>query len=247
LASLAACTFTFAIALAACGPSTIRVVGVMQRSSEMQPLPSVPLGGYQQLHLLVRASPGQSAEQYGSPDCGYTTLEGTDEGQDLRNAACVPTETLNTAIGIVRQRLRAYGVTVASDASEPCDFTVEVGVTGEAPKKPDRTLAKAVATVTFKLHPNTAGDTLVSGIDLNTAAAAFNTVSNNCGLRHAELSSFAASTAQPMTPDFDIVKLASDAVDNLLRCYDLASFFLDARTRFPKPSRPEQPGPGPGH
>jgi hypothetical protein len=237
----------FTIALAACGPSTIRVMGVMQRSSEMQPLPSVPLGGYQQLHLLVRASPGQSAEQYGSPDCGYAMLEGSDEGQDRRNAACVPTETLNTAIGIVRQRLRAYGITVASDASEPCDFTVEVGVTGEAPRKPDRTLAKAVATVTFKLHPNSTGDTLVSGIDLNGAAAGFGAVSANCALRHADLSSFSASSAQPMTPDFDIVKLASDAVDNLLRCYDLASFFLDARTRFPKAGHAEQPAPAPVH
>ena len=41
-----------------CGHSTIRVVGVMQQSSEMRPLPNVPLGGYQQLHLFVRAAPG---------------------------------------------------------------------------------------------------------------------------------------------------------------------------------------------
>jgi hypothetical protein len=212
----------------------IRVVGVMQKSSEMRPLPSVPLAGYQQLRLLVRAAPGQSAERYGSPDCGYARLEGTDEGQDLKNAACVPAEALNTAIGIIRQRLRSYGITVARDASEPHDYTVEVSVTGDAPKKPDRLLARAVATVTFKLHTSSAGNTLVSGIERNGATAAFEAVSQNCGLRQATLAEFSASSVQPMTPNFDIVALAGDAVDNLLRCYDLATFFLDARTRFPK-------------
>ena len=48
----------------------------MQQSSEMRPLPNVPLGGYQQLHLFVRAAPGQSAAKYGSPDCGFAPLEG---------------------------------------------------------------------------------------------------------------------------------------------------------------------------
>jgi hypothetical protein len=41
-----------------------------------------------------------------------------------------------------------------------------------------------------------------------------------------------------MTPDFDIIALSSDAVDNVLRCEDLAGFFLDARTRYPKPAAP---------
>src|SRR5690349_5807844 len=61
-------------AMTACGTSTIHVVGVMHRSSEMRPLPSVPLEGYQQLHVLVRAEPGQEAERYGSPDCGFAPL-----------------------------------------------------------------------------------------------------------------------------------------------------------------------------
>ena len=61
-------TPTIALALAGCGHSTIRVVGVMQQSSEMRPLPNVPLGGYQQLPLFVRAAPGQSAAKYGSPE-----------------------------------------------------------------------------------------------------------------------------------------------------------------------------------
>jgi hypothetical protein len=217
----------------------------MQRSSEMRPLPSVPLAGYQQLRLLVRAAPGQSAERYGSPDCGYAMLEGTDEGQDRKNAACVPAEALNTTIGIIRQRLRSYGITVVRDASEPYDYTVEVSVTGEAPRKPDRTLAKAVAKVTFKLHTSPAGSTLVSGIDRNGAASAFEAVSHNCALQHADLAEFSASSVQPMTPEFDVVALAGDAVDNLLRCYDLATFFLDARTRFPKPSGVETPAGNP--
>jgi len=47
-----------------------------------------------------------------------------------------------------------------------------------------------------------------------------------------------------MTPDFDIIALSSDAIDNVLRCDDLASFFLDARTRYPKAATPE-PAPAP--
>lgn len=132
--SLALCLFGIPL-LAACGPSPIRVVGVVRQSSEMRPLPAVPLGGYQQLRVLVLAAPGQSVERYGSADCGFTRLEGTSEVQDLRNAACVPVETLNEAVGIVRQRLRAYGIVVARDAAEPHDYTVEVLVTGEAPRK----------------------------------------------------------------------------------------------------------------
>jgi hypothetical protein len=227
---------------AACGPSTIRVVGIMQKSSDMRPLPSVPLGGYQQLHLLVRAASGQSAERSGTPDCGYTRLEGTDEGQDLKNAACVPPEAMNTAIGIVRQRLRSYGITVARESSEPYDYTVEVSVTGEAPKRPDRMLVKAIASVTFKLHDGSAG-TLIGSVDRSAAAAAFDSIARTCALQHADLSNFSASSAQAMTPDFDIQALASNAVDSLLRCYDLANFFLEARNRYPKPAPELSPEP----
>jgi hypothetical protein len=227
---------TLAVSLAGCGRSTIRVVGVMQQSSEMRPLPNVTLGGYQQLHLFVRAAPGQSASKYGSPDCGFTPLEGTDEGQDLNNAACVPVDALNTAIGIIRQRLRAYGIDVVREASAPYDYKVEVAVTGEAPRKAERALTRAVATVTFKLHDDPSGRTLTSALDPAAAGAAFDAVAKTCVLRGGDFSSFSASSRQPMTPDFDVMALSSDAVDNLLRCEDLANFFLDARTRYPKAS-----------
>jgi len=232
-------TPTIAMALAGCGHSTIRVVGVMQQSSEMRPLPNVPLGGYQQLHLFVRAAPRQSAAKYGSPDCGFTRLEGTGEGDDLNNTACVPVDALNTAIGIVRQRLRAYGIDVVRDASDPYDYKVEVSVTGEAPKVADATLAKAVARVTFKMHDDPAAKTLVSSLDPKAAHAAFDAVAKTCEFRDGDLSSFSAVSRQPMTPDFDIIALSSDAVDNVLRCDELASFFLDAKTRYPKPATPE--------
>lgn len=228
-------------ALAGCGHSTIRVVGVMQQSSEMRPLPNVPLGGYQQLHLFVRAAPGQSAAKYGSPDCGFARLDGSDEGDNLNNTACVPVDALNTAIGIVRQRLRAYGIDVVRDASDPYDYKVEVSVTGEAPKTPDRTLAKALARVTFEMHDDPSGKTLVSSLDPQAAGAAFGAVAKTCEFRDGTLSSFSAVSRQPMTPDFDIVALSSDAVDNALRCDDLAGFFLDARTRYPKPAAPPAP------
>jgi hypothetical protein len=237
-------TPTLVLALAGCGRSTIRVVGVMQQSSEMRPLPNVPLGGYQQLHLFVRAAPGQSAAKYGSPDCGFAPLEGTGEGDDLNNTACVPVDALNTAIGIVRQRLRAYGIDVVRDASDPYDYKVEVSVTGEAPRTADRTLAKAVARVTFKMHDEPGAKTLVSSLDPRAAGAAFAAVVKACEFRDADLTTFSAVSRQPMTPDFDIIALSSDAVDNVLRCDDLASFFLDARTRYPKAATPE-PAPAP--
>jgi hypothetical protein len=197
----------------------------------MRPLPSVPLGGYQRLHLLVRASSDQQLDRVGSPDCGYATVEGSDEAQDRRNAVCVPTETLNTVIGIVRQRLRAYGITVARDASEPHEYTVEVSVTGEAPRKPDRSLARAVARVAFK--QNRDSPNALEGADRGAAAAAFAAISKDCGLPSATPEEFSASSTQSMTPEFDVVALSSDAVDNLLRCYDLANFFLEARNRHP--------------
>lgn len=237
---------SFLLALTACGHSTIRVVGVMQQSSEMRPLPSVPLGGYQQLHLFVRAAPGQSAAKYGSPDCGFTRLEGTGEGDDLNNTACVPVDALNTAIGIVRQRLRAYGIDVVRDASDPYDYKVEVSVTGEAPKAPDPALVKALARITFMMHDDPNGKTLTAGLDPQAARAAFDAVAKTCGFRDGDLSTFSAVGRQPMTPDFDIIALSSDAVDNVLRCPDLAAFFLDARTRYPKPATPPAaPAPAP--
>jgi hypothetical protein len=223
-----------ALASAGCGHSTIRVVGVMQQSSEMRPLPNVPLGGYQQLHLFVRAAPGQSADRYGSPDCGFAPLEGTDEGDDLNNTACVPVDALNTAIGIVRQRLRAYGVDVVKDAADPYDYKVEVSVTGEAPRKADRTMVKALARVTFKIHDGAGPKTLVGSLDPHAAGAAFEPVAKTCGYRDGDFTNFSGVSRQPMTPEFDVLALASDAVDNVLRCEDLANFFLDAKTRYPK-------------
>jgi hypothetical protein len=156
----------------------------------------------------------------------------------------VPPEALNAAIGLVRQRLRSYGITVAKEASDPYDYTVEVSVTGEAPNKPDRTLAKAVAKITFKLHEGAAArDALLGTIDRAGASAAFATVARNCGLGNAELREFSATGAQPMTPDFDVVALSADTVDNVLRCYDLATFFLDARDRFPNATPSSVPSP----
>jgi hypothetical protein len=234
--ALAAATAFFLPALAGCGHSTLRVVGVMQQSSEMRPLPNVPLGGYQQLHLFVRAAPGQSAAKYGSPDCGFAPLEGTSEADDLNNTACVPVDALNTAIGIVRQRLRAYGIDVVRDASDPYDYKVEVAVTGDPPRKADITRTRALARVTFKIHDDPSGKTLVGSLDPKAAGTAFATVAQTCGFRGGDFTSFSAEARQPMTPDFDIVALASDAVDNVLRCDDLAAFFQDAKTRFPSPA-----------
>jgi hypothetical protein len=235
---VAAAPLALALLATGCGASTIRVVGVMQQSSEMRPLPSVPLGGYQQLHLFVRAAPGQSADKYGSPDCGFTRLEGTSEGDQLNNTACVPVDALNTAIGIVRQRLRAYGIDVVRDANDPYDYKVEVWVTGEAPRRPDRTDVKAVAQVSFKLHDDPTSKTLVNTLDPRAAGVAFDAVAKTCGFHDGDFTHFSASSRQPMTPDFDIVALASDAVDNALRCDDLAAFFLDAKTRYPRSVTP---------
>jgi hypothetical protein len=222
------------LALAAgCSPSTIRVVGVMQQSSEMRPLPNVPVGAYKDLRIFVRAAPSQASE-YGSADCGYARLEGTGEGDDLKNAACVPPDAQNVAIGIIRTRFRSYGVQVVRDATEPYDYRVDVSVTGEAPKQPDRTLARAAATLTFTLNTSVTGGTLMSSIGLDAARAAFVQVAGDCSLKGGDLSTFVGWSRQPMTPDFDIQALANDAVDSVLRCDDLARFVMDARTRFPK-------------
>jgi hypothetical protein len=232
--SLLLCLLCLPAALSGCGHSTVRVDGVMQQSSEMRPLPNVPLGGYQQLRLFVRAASQQDAAQYGSADCGFAMLEGTDEGQDLKNAACVPADALNTAVGLVRQRLRAYGITVVRGATEPYDYKVEVTLTGEAPRKADRTLAKALVTIMFKLNTEAVGGTLMSTVATEPATRAFAQVAKDCSLKDADLSVFWATSRQPMTPDFDVLALTSDAVDNVLRCTDLAQFFLDAKTRFPR-------------
>jgi hypothetical protein len=227
-----------AVVLLACGASTVRVMGVMRQSAEMRPLPSVALDGYHALKLFVRAAPGQDEAKYGSAECGYARLEGTDELQDLNNAACVPVETLNTAIGLVRQRLRSYGAQVVRDSADPFDYLVEVSVTGQAPRQPDRLAAKALAKVTFTLHAEPGQKTLMGGIDRNTASAAFASIARDCALKDATLSSFASSATQPMTPDFDVVALISDAVDNALRCDELARVFLDASTHAPKADAP---------
>jgi hypothetical protein len=100
----------------------------------------------------------------------------------------------------------------------------------------DATLAKAVARVTFKMHDDPAAKTLVASLDPKAAHAAFDAVAKTCAFRDGDLSSFSAVSRQPMTPDFDIIALSSDAVDNVLRCDELASFFLDAKTRYPKPA-----------
>ena len=244
-ASAALALATLFTALAACGPSPIRVVGVVRQSTDMRPLATVPLGGYQQLRVLVLGAPGQSAERYGSPDCGFARLEGTSEGQDLRNAACVPVETLNMAVGIVRQRLRAYGVHVARDAAEPHDYTVEVLVTGEAPRKADPTLTRALARLALKRDTNAPVNTLTGSIDWNAAGPAFDSAAKTCGLQGKDdPTTLSASSTEPMTPDFDLMALASNAVDNLFRCYDIANFFLEARKRFTKAGG-AQPAPGP--
>jgi hypothetical protein len=216
-----------------CTPSTIRVVGVMQQSSEMRPLPNVTVGAYKDLRVFVHAAPSQDTT-VGSADCGFTPLEGTDEGQDLKNAACVPSDALNVAIGIVRTRFRSYGIQVVRDKTEPYDYRVDVNVTGEAPKKADRTLARAVATLAFKLNTEVTGGTLMSSLGLDAARAAFVSVANDCSMKGADLSSFTGWSRQPMTPDFDVQALATDVVDNVLRCDDLARFFMDAKTRYPR-------------
>jgi hypothetical protein len=80
---------------------------------------------------------------------------------------------------------------------------------------------------------------------MKAATEAFGAIAKDCALRDAELSSFSASSTEPMTPEFDIVALSSDAVDNALRCDELAMFMRDARTRFPRANAPPAPAPAP--
>jgi hypothetical protein len=220
---------------AGCGPSPVHVNGVMRESSEMRPLRNLPAGAYGQLRVLVRAD--SDPDQKGS-DCAAAPLEGA-EGHN--NAACIPADAGNVAVRLVRQRLRSYGMGLARDAKEPYDYEVRVIVAGVAPKTADPMGAQAVARVTFKRGSESDASGFFSGIDPKAASASFDAVAKDCALQDAELGEFSATSNQPMTPDFDINALASDAVDNAVGCDELARFFLDAKTRFPPPTAPSTP------
>jgi hypothetical protein len=223
------------VALAAfvvgCGHTAIRVDGVIRESSEMRPLQNVPGDAYRQVRVLVRPAANDSQ---GTAQCGYAQVEGTMESEDLKNAACVPADAQNDAVRIVRQRLRSYGAQVARDGSEPYDYAVDVRVSGIAPRESNPMAAKAVARLTFTLHKDDATGGFFSGIHAVAAGAAFASVARDCSLHDAELSAFSASSTQPMNPEFDMMALAADAVDNAVGCVQLARFFRDAHTRFPK-------------
>lgn len=225
--------------LCACGASPIHVDGVMSQSSEMRPLQHIPPEAYKQLRVLVElASTGESV---GGRECSYTMLEGSRESEDKRNAACIPSDAPNAATSIVRQRLRAYGVQVARDASEPYDYTVEVRVTGAAPRTPDVLGAKAVARLTFRLKDEKATTGFYASIDPAAAGPVFTSVARDCGLKDAELGSFSSVSSQPMNPEFDMMALAADVVDNSVGCEQLARFVHEAPTRFPRPAAPPPP------
>ena len=210
-ATLRATLFVGAAAsFAACGHSTIRVVGVMQQSSEMRPLPNVALGGYQQLHLFVRAAPGQSASKYGSPDCGFAPLEahgrragsqqrGVRAGRDAEHGDRHRSRASALA---VRHRRRAGGVGPVRLQGRGLGHRRGVLAQGAI-----RTLAKAVAKLSFTLHDEASGKTLTSSIDPKAAAAAFETVVKNCTMRDGSWSAFSATSREPMTPDFDVLAL----------------------------------------
>jgi hypothetical protein len=209
----------------------------------MRPLRNLPQGAFGQLPVLVRAASGEPGQQgEGGTECGATPLEGS---EDHNNAACVPSDASNAAIRLVRQRLRSYGMGLVRESREPHDYEVQVLVVGVAPKKPDPMLAKAVAKVTFKRNADAPGGGFFGSIDEKAASDAFDSVARDCALQDSELASFSATAAQPMTPEFDIVALASDAVDNTVGCDQLARFFLDAKTRFPPPAAPPAPAPSP--
>lgn len=232
--------------LAACGHTPIHVDGVMSPSQEMRPLQHVPPDAYRQLRVFVRLASGGDSQ--GARECGYAPLEGTMESEDLRNAACVPADAGNTVASLVRQRMRAYGLQVARDASDAYDYAVEVRVTGAAPKKPDPLAAKAVARLTFRLHEPAVAGGFYASIDPATASTAFSAVARDCGLKDSELTAFGSSASQPMNPEFDVAALAADAVDDAIGCEQLARFFHDAQTRFPRasPPAPAAPPPPPG-
>lgn len=216
--------------LLACGASPIRVVGVVKESPEMRPLQNVQVDAYKQLHVLVRPA---AAPAEGSSECGSAPLEGTTEGEDKKNLACVPADATNDAVRLVRQRLRAYGVPVARDATEPYDYTLEVRLTGQPPRKPDPLLVKVVVRLAFTLRADDATSGFFQGIDMNAASAAFAAVARDCGIHEGNLKSFAVTGTQPMNPELDIAAVSADGVDNSLGCAEMGRFFRDAHTRYP--------------
>jgi hypothetical protein len=221
---------------AACGATPIRVNGVVRDSPEMRPLRNVPLDSYKQLRMLVR--PGGSGAE-----CGVAPLEGTSEADQRNNAVCVPAEATNQAVGMVRQRLRSYGVEVAKDANELFDYEVRVLVTGIAPRRPDPMAAKAYARLTFARHERPTG--FFAGLDDKAATEAFESVVRDCALKDSDLTTFSASSSEPMTPEFDLSALVGDAVDAGVGCTELARFFREAHTRFAKAAPPPGPTPQP--
>ena len=233
---------SFALSVAGCGHTAIRVDGIMSESAEMRPLQNVPGDAYRQVRVFVRTA---TDDARGSERCGYTQVEGTLESEDLKNAACVPADAQNDAVRIVRQRLRSYGVQVVRDGTEAYDYAVDVRVAGVAPKQPNRLAAKAVARLTFSLRKDDEANGFLSGIDVTAAGAAFTSAAKDCALVDAEMSTFSVSSTQPMNPAFDMMALAAGAVDNAVGCDQLARFFRDAHTRFPKAPAPPAPAPPP--
>jgi hypothetical protein len=194
----------------------------------MRPLQNVQVDAYKDLHILVRPS----SESSGTKECGFAPLEGSSEGEDKKNAACVPADATNDTVRLVRQRLRTYGVQVARDATEPYDYTLEVRLSGQAPRRPDPMLAKVVVRLSFTLRADDGTNGFFQGVDLAAAAAAFRTVAKDCGIPGGELGSFATATTQPMNPEFDIAAISADGVDAAIGCGELGRFFRDAHTRF---------------
>jgi hypothetical protein len=127
---------------------------------------------------------------------------------------------------------------VAREGNEPYDFVVEVGVTGLAPRKADPLGAKAAAKLTYTLREGDAKDGFFGGVDMAAAGPAFHAVARECGLREAELATFSATSTTPMNPEFDMMGLASDAVDSTLGCVQIARFFRDVHTRFARAAPP---------
>jgi len=235
LTSVALTSVALALGSAGCGHAGIRVDGVIHESSDMRPLQNVPGDAYRQLRVLVRTG---ADDARGAERCGYTQVEGTLESEDVKNTACVPADAPNDAVRIVRQRLRSYGVQVVRDASEAYDYAIDVRVAGVAPRRPDRLAAKAVARLTFSLRKDDATNGFLGGLDLPAASAAFQQAAKDCALGDGELTAFSSSSSQPMNPEFDMSELASGAVDNAIGCDQLARFFRDAHTRFPKAGPP---------
>jgi hypothetical protein len=233
---------SLALVIAGCGHTAIRVDGVMRESSEMRPLQNIPGDAYRQVKVFVRTA---SDDGQGTERCGYAPVEGTLPSEDLKNAACVPGDAQNDAVRLVRQRLRSYGVAVVRDGSEAYDYAVDVHVAGVAPRQPDRLAAKAVARLSFSLRKDDAANGFFSGVDVSAAGAAFTTAARDCALVDAEMSAFSVSSTQPMNPEFDMMALAAGVVDSAVGCDQLARFFRDAHTRFPRAPAPSPTPPAP--